>query len=575
MKKIFNYTNIDYKKTISFILLFVVLSFISSTFWLENKLSFSFNCISKQDVIFQIFYSSTKDFSKENSINIKKTKKENSVSFSIPLRKVTRIKINISELSDIIQLSNFVLHGNKTKNLNVNDFSYNNENAHLKKELLILEPFDDEFFMSYQKELNIRRKLQPHFTKALLIIFFEIFVCLTIINFLYSKKYKHKNNLVFCILFFLFIFIPMTQISDSTISRVENRTLTQKPSISTFFSKNGFKYGEQFETWFSDHFWKRKKIIRTYQNLNYFINAGIENDHALQGLDGWLFSKQHNAVNMYKNENLFTEEELIQIGKKVNKFVDSAKSFGIQHIYFYLSNDKESLYPEYYKKDILPTNPVSRLNQTLSYIHKNYPQIKFFNFRKELEDIKKTGEILFCKTGTHTNDMGAFYEYNFLINKIKLDNPNIIPLTLNDFTITEEKKCDMDIYSELNLSNKNYSDNNLINKVLSKKKETIKEKNVINLNKSLVYTSVKNSSSNNKKHILVLHDSFFERYEQYFYENFYWTENFYWGFGLDFNLSREEKQKTLNHHQIPDIILVETTERFLQRFLTLTFPLEN
>ena len=308
-------------------------------------------------------------------------------------------------------------------------------------------------------------------------------------------------------IFFALLFIPMSHISDATKSEQEKRMLAKKPQL--MIDKRGNNnYGMQFDAWYNDHFFGRDMMIGLYNYLNFSIKSVIENDFAFVGDNGFMYTKKHNAVNMYKNSNLFTDKDLEVIGRNMEKFIKDAQKAGVKNVYFMLSNDKESMYPEYYPSYIKKVGKVSRLEQLLKYIHNNYPQVKLWNFRDKFEDVKKN-EIVFCKTGTHMNKIGAFYEYYFLTSEIKKDYPEIKVLTLDDFNTEYYYKCDDDIYKSLGkvpYYSAFYSKENFKNKNITLKKKTEK-----NISKSVV-KNVQHFSKvyENKKanlNILIIGDS--------------------------------------------------------------------
>ena len=175
-------------------------------------------------------------------------------------------------------------------------------------------------------------------------------------------------------------------------------------------------------------------MINIYNFLEKRINPNRGNKNGLIGKDDWLFSTSYNAVSMYRHANLFTEEELQTIGKNLTEFVAEAKKRGVQEVYFYLSNDKESLYGEYYPDWIVQLDKPSRFEQLYAFIKQNYPRLKVFNFANQLRNIKNQGEVLFFKAGTHMNPLGVFYEYHFLMQEIQKDFPDLHPISLQDFS---------------------------------------------------------------------------------------------------------------------------------------------
>lgn len=358
----------------------------------------------------------------------------------------------------------------------------------------------------------------------------------------------------------------MSRISDAEKSEQENRMLAKFPTAQSI--KTSSDFSKQFEAWFNDRFLGRDLAIEIYNILKYTIAPHSGNVKVLIGKDGWLFSTGFNSVAMYQNANLFSDEELKRIGENLSHFVTKAYAAGIKHVYFYLSNDKDSLYAEFYPEYFNKKNSFSRLEQLLDFVHTKYPDIKFFNFVDKMQQIKSEGETLFCKTGTHMNNMGAYYEYYFLMSEIAKDFPKLNILQLSDFNITEAYECDVDLYNSLKPYF--YSKENFKNKqLILKNQEHIKEK-LLRKIKSGSVTFLENPQNISKLKVFVMGDSFSGRYVKYLSVSFNFVYRVFFGSGLNFQFFEEEAKYL--YQEKPEILIIETTERFLQRFLYLEFP---
>ena len=385
-------------------------------------------------------------------------------------------------------------------------------------------------------------------------------------------KTQNKSDIVLVAIFFLLLFLPMSHIEkgEMHISLKENRMLSPyKPLIQN--GKINENFGKDFDNWFSDRFLGREKVIKRYNDLQYALMMRKGNKYAFIGQDGWLYTKRFNSVEMYRNANLFSKEELKKIGENLEIFNQKAHQQGIKQVYFVLSHDKESLYPEFYPDGVFKANKQSRLEQLKAYISKEYPTIKMLDFYNQLAKVKQT-EVLFCKTGTHMNDMGAYYEYLFLTTAISKDFPSVVPLSLENFNIREDYVCDKDILKSLHL--KKYNKENLKNKVLALKNSTL-EKMVFEKERQQKDYGKIRMLKNTKRDLptaVLLGDSFSQRYYKYLAENFSDLYYVYTGSARNFVWFTEEKVHIKEN--IPDILIIETTERFLHRFLTLEYPEE-
>ena len=76
-----------------------------------------------------------------------------------------------------------------------------------------------------------------------------------------------------------------------------------------------------------------------------------------------------------------------------------------------------------------------------------------------------------------------------------------------------------------------------------------------------------NDNVNNNKKLVIIGDSFHGRYAELLAENFYSVKSLFIGNGRDFVLDSFSKELLFNDK--PDIIIVETTERWLQRLINM------
>lgn len=400
------------------------------------------------------------------------------------------------------------------------------------------------------------------------LIFFINFLVVRYLSGLKTIKKASRIDIVFLSAFFVFLMIPFSHISDDDVSEQENRVFSARP---TFFGKETFnyEYGKQFEQWFNDRFFGRDFFIHFYNKVQNII-GGKGNKKVLVGRKNWLYNADSSVVSMYQNMNLFSENELKTAGEKMQKFVEKAQQNGIKDVYFYLSPDKETLYPEFYPTYISKQGDISRLQQLLTFVRENYPKLHVLNFTSDLLKIKNKGELLFCKTGSHMTGVGSFYEYKFFMEALQKDYPNAKILNDTETDEYEAFDCDMDLYRMLN--DKKYSKNNAFNKSIRvQNPSAVVIDNHLRFNKSLGdVTLYKNKKANNAMNVLFISDSFGIRWMPYLAENFASVYNVFNAQGADYTFFEDEVDYIKRYK--PDIIIVESTERFLQRFLNLEFP---
>lgn len=555
--------------------------FLTKEFWFfpsEKAVRVSFTSQAAQPIDYQVFYTASPDrsFNPEEKVtqNIKAGKQQ--VNILIPSAKVLRFRLDLGQFPQEVTLSDLKVIGDKTVAMdNLSDFILHQiDSSKQDGKFFRLTSNQQDPYLIYKSPLNLSAKRQVRIDYYIFFIIFVISMLAAhkIVQYLAQFKFKEKTSridIVFVTVFFVLLFIPMMKISDAEKSDQENRMLAKYVP----FIKDGqinLKYSTNFESWYNDHFLGRDFLINIYNFLEKKINPNRGNKNGLIGKDDWLFSTFYNAVSMYRHANLFTEEELQTIGKNLTEFVAEAKKRGVKEVYFYLSNDKESLYGEYYPDWIVQLDQPSRLEQLYAFIKQNYPRLKVFNFANQLRNIKNQGEVLFFKAGTHMNPLGVFYEYHFLMQEIQKDFPDLHPISLQDFKITEEYFDDKDIYRALNLSEKTYNKENFKNKKLNFTRPINATAKTTLSNTYYVRMTLHNSKLNNTYRLISLNDSFLLRYRYLLGETFSSVIVNFWGYGKPFEIPSQVYSDWGQNRN--DIVLVETTERFLDRFLTLKYP---
>ncbi len=379
-----------------------------------------------------------------------------------------------------------------------------------------------------------------------------------------------KADFLLVALFFVFLFIPMLNINTSEMaqSKKENRMLAKYVPL---FGNDGINlnYGKDFETWFSDRFWGRERAIKSLTKLRNKILFSNGNTAVFVGEDGWLYTKRFNSIAMFQNTNLFSDDELNRITENMQKILNKGQQINAK-IYLVLSNDKESIYPEFYPKEVKKVGKISRRDQLISHLKTKLPNLRIVSSTQNLIDHKNSGKTVFCKTGTHMNNTGSWIEYQTLMQEISKDFSKVKPYQISNINIESKYECDEDLLSSIEIEN--YDKNHLLNDVYtikSPKACQVDKYNHDNDTDSLTEV-FKNKQAKSPYKVLLMGDSFANRYKTYLAETFSEFCNIYISSGRGFIWNNKELEyiKTTK----PNIIVFATTERFLSRLLTIELP---
>jgi len=162
---------------------------------------------------------------------------------------------------------------------------------------------------------------------------------------------------------------------------------------------------------FTEKLFLRNAFISLNSELTRTLTGGtyMESTQVLLGKEDWLFYKTQNdgyPVYDYMGINHFTEEELAAMADNLILARDYfEKEKGVSFIAVTIPN-KEIVYEEYMPDTIARVNTVSRGEQFAQYMQERtdvkyvYPKNSFLQY--------KTDYLLFYKTDTHWNHIGAF-----------------------------------------------------------------------------------------------------------------------------------------------------------------------
>jgi hypothetical protein len=254
-------------------------------------------------------------------------------------------------------------------------------------------------------------------------------------------------------IFFVLLFIPMSNINLGEKSEKENRNLAKyKPLI----KENGmvhYEYGKDFEKWFNDRFNLRKEALAFYSFAKFNVNANMNKDISgkfLYGQREWVFYRgdwdEMQTINHYQNIELFTQEQLEKAAAYLQSINDWCEKNN-KKFYFFIAPDKHRIYNEnfpLYIKKLFPDEK-GKTYQLLAYLEK-HTTVKVIYPYKILRERKKE-DLVYWKADTHWNEMGAYWGYRSLMEAISKDF-DIKPFVVTKFKTIKAQAERMNPYQE-------------------------------------------------------------------------------------------------------------------------------
>lgn len=363
-------------------------------------------------------------------------------------------------------------------------------------------------------------------------------------------------NTAITIIFTIFLSLSFIGLSLGMTSKIDNtewRELNEFPKINSGIKLSEFP--KKFGDFYNDQFGFRNILLQAYAAiLGKVFNQSLVDKSVIRTDKDWYFHNEARYVKpnykYYYDRIIFSDKQLAAISDIFLAEKNYLDQKNIRYLYVIVP-DKEVVYPEYYP---FP-NFINANIQTAQIINAlNKKGIPTLFLGPQMIEAKKTTDILlYLKEDAHWNQLGAFFGYQAVINKLKEYFPSIETLQLSDFNI----KINSDD------PNREYDLNRIKSLIKTPNEATEKKADSVGFyDKEDVLSKI-----NKINKVIIYGDSFFYPGEWpytggalYFLKNnFKNTEAFLLSIGeLDKELIEKEK---------PDIFIRETVQRNLYRLI--------
>lgn len=320
------------------------------------------------------------------------------------------------------------------------------------------------------------------------------------------EQKKKICNFIFSLAFFLMIAIPfcLLDTTPTITSELENRNMTEWPGL--HFSS---LYNEWYGHYAEDRIGFRNQAISFNNYVTYYVFGEFAETIHMKGKDGYVFPADEGYIQNYQRLNI-NEELLDNLSWYLMNTSEYAKENGATFITMVCPN-KSSVYGQFMPDDIhvdrTKNSALDTLKQKLDVSGVDYV-IPDAEFRKKSEE-KQIYNLKY--DSAHWNDLGAFYGMTLLDGKIAETQPDIPVISGESFSLD---------YREENLELSSLPIKETI-PVLTYQGtpalsdgENRKDVSVLAGNNMAYFY---NENAPTDKTILILHDSFFDNRECYFY----------------------------------------------------------
>ena len=195
-------------------------------------------------------------------------------------------------------------------------------------------------------------------------------------------------------------------------------------------------YTKDYDNYYTDNFNLRNNLVSIKSKLDFSIfKISPVPNRVTFGKDGWFYATK-SAAN-YKGVNQFSETELELLKMELEMRTKWANERGIQY-YVCIIPSKMNIYPEHLPNQIVKVSNSTRYDQVIAL--DNYSDINIVDIRKNLLLHKDGEHQLYWSTDDHWNELGAYYGYQEIMNRLNTVIPELSPKPLCDYKIVSKVK---------------------------------------------------------------------------------------------------------------------------------------
>ena len=247
---------------------------------------------------------------------------------------------------------------------------------------------------------------------------------------------KIRNIYLIIVLLILLLPIIFFNTEDNSISKIDNRKLTENPFETSFFKTDFNKdFFNNLKNYIKDRIGLRENMIKYYTVLNDKIFGKMVHPSYSYGEDGYVFGA---GITTSEEYNEF-HETFVETIYKLQNYTESRNV----PFLFVFNPAKPAIYPEKIQSGVNYNR--DWVDKLLSELQKK--DINFLDNTPHLINAKNNGKLIFNEKfdANHWNYIGAYWGVNSILESMNKVNNNIKPNDLNDFNLEYETKTSLPV----------------------------------------------------------------------------------------------------------------------------------
>ena len=229
---------------------------------------------------------------------------------------------------------------------------------------------------------------------------------------------------VLVLVFLLAICLPAADaLLDLDPTRLAEKRRLAPPPVSRLSQPIEVSYTGAFESWWNDSFGFRRSLVVAYSRA--LLALGVSSTPSvIVGKSGWLFFAGDEALASYRAVRPFTEAELMQWQRRMERRQAWLAERGIRFLVVIAPN-KETIYPEFMPASLNRVRDTTRLDQLVAHMRAR-SSVAIVDPRAALRSAK-TGGAVYFRTDTHWNDAGAWLLHREILAQLHSWYPEVEP----------------------------------------------------------------------------------------------------------------------------------------------------